>query len=120
MYGIPDAPRFPYKVGQKELLEIPISTLEILGRRFPCGGGGYFRLFPYHFSRFMINRVNSIEKQPCIFYFHPWELDVEQPRQQGLSTKTRVRHYLNITKMQHRLNKLLNDISWGRMDKIFL
>lgn len=120
LYGIPDAPRFPYKVGQNELLEIPISTVEWLGRRIPCGGGGYFRLFPYYFSRFMIKQVNHHERQPCVFYFHPWEIDTEQPRQQGLNVKTRIRHYLNITKMQHRLNKLLSDVNWGRMDKIFL
>lgn len=120
LYGIPDAPRFPYKVGQNELLEIPISTVELLGRRFPCGGGGYFRFYPYPFSRYMINRINKLEQEPCVFYFHPWEIDFEQPKQQGLDAKTRVRHYLNLKRMQHRLDKLLTDLSWGRMDKVFL
>jgi len=120
LYGIPDAPRFPYKAGQGELFEFPISTVEWLGRRIPCGGGGYFRLYPYLFSRFMIKHVNSKEGQPCVFYFHPWELDVGQPRQEGLNIKTRIRHYLNIGKMQNRLNRLLNDFSWERMDKILL
>ena len=84
------------------------------------GGGGFFRLFPYKISKAMINYVNKNEKQPCVFYFHPWELDVEQPVVSGLNIKTRFRHYLNLNKMENRLEKLLKDFRWNRMDAVYL
>jgi len=120
LYGIPDAPRFNYKVEEGRLSEIPISTLNALGRNWPCGGGGYFRFFPYQLSKYMINHVNENEEQACIFYFHPWELDPGQPRQSGISRKTQFRHYLNLDHMESRLKKLLGDFSWGRMDEVFV
>lgn len=119
LYGIPDAPRFPYKPVGGNLYEIPISTVQWMKYRIPCGGGGYFRLYPYFFSRFMMNYVNNREGMPCVFYFHPWELDPNQPKQQGLSIKTRTRHYLNINRMESRVKKLLRDFNWDRMDNIF-
>lgn len=121
LYGIPDASRFAFYPDQDSgLLEVPITTLAIFNRRVPCGGGGYFRLFPYAMSRWAMRRINEIEQEPCIFYFHPWEVDPEQPRQSGLSMKTRVRHYFNLDRMEQRLDRLLQDFSWGRMDAIFL
>ncbi|MFQ5686364.1 MAG: XrtA system polysaccharide deacetylase [Candidatus Scalindua sp.] len=119
LYGIPDAPRFPYKPVGRNLYEIPISTIQWMKHRIPCGGGGYFRLYPYLFSRFMISHVNNKESMPCIFYFHPWELDVNQPRQEGLNIKTRTRHYLNLNRMESRIKRLLCDFRWDRMDNIF-
>lgn len=119
LYGIPNAPRFPYKPDKTGLVEIPISTYKFLNYRVPCGGGGYFRLFPFLLSKYMINGVNSREKRPCVFYFHPWELDPEQPRVNGLDIKTRFRHYKNLDRMQSKLKTLLKTFSWGRMDYIF-
>ncbi len=119
-YGMPEAPRFAFHPDNSELLEVPITTVEIMGRKIPCGGGGWFRFFPYAFSRWAINRVNEAEGQSAIFYFHPWEIDFEQPRQEGLPFKTRFRHYLNLQQMEQRLNQLLQDFSWGRMDDVFL
>ena len=118
-YGMPDSPRFAHRVGGG-LLEIPVTTLRILNRNLPSSGGGYFRLFPYALSRWMLRRVNESDHESAIFYFHPWEIDVDQPRVAGISAKTRFRHYVNIGKMQSRLERLLNDFSWGRMDQIFL
>ena len=121
IYGWPEAQRFRFNPkNAPDLLEIPITTLEFKGKRFPCGGGGYFRLFPYSLSRYALNKVNRQDQQACIFYFHPWEIDPAQPRQQGLNAKTRFRHYLNLTRMEHRLDRLLHDFNWGRMDNIFL
>jgi polysaccharide deacetylase family protein (PEP-CTERM system associated) len=120
LYGIPDASRYPYKPGNGEFLEIPISTYQCLGKRFPCGGGGFFRLFPYKISKAMINSVNKNEKQPCVFYFHPWELDVDQPVVSGLNIKTRFRHYLNLNRMENRLEQLLKDFKWNRIDAVYL
>lgn len=117
-YGMPDSPRFAYRV-RPELLEIPVTTLRILSRNLPSSGGGYFRLLPYALSRWMLKRVNSGDQQSGIFYFHPWEIDVEQPRIEGISSKTRFRHYVNIDRMEGRLNQLLGDFSWGRMDDVF-
>jgi polysaccharide deacetylase family protein (PEP-CTERM system associated) len=118
-YGMPNAPRFPY-YPRDGFLEIPISTLRIGNKNFPSSGGGYFRLFPYMLSRWMIGRINSLEKRPAIFYFHPWELDVAQPRIAGVSHKARFRHYVNIATMEIKLKALLSDFKWNRMDRIFL
>ncbi|WP_114971837.1 XrtA system polysaccharide deacetylase [Rhodoferax ferrireducens] len=118
-YGMPDSPRFAYEV-RPGLMEIPITTLRVLNRNLPSSGGGYFRLLPYFLSRWMLNRVNGHDRESGIFYFHPWELDTGQPRIAGISRKTRFRHYVNIDRMQVRLNHLLGDFKWGRMDHIFL
>lgn len=115
-YGIPDSPRFMYRTGAQGLVEFPISTIKIYGRNFPCGGGGFFRLYPYALSKWAINTVNRIDKEACIFYFHPWELDPEQPSQENIPLKTRFRHYLNLDKTEKRLEKLLQDFQWVRMD----
>ena len=120
LYGMPTAPRFGFRPeGASRLLEIPVTTVELAGRRFPCGGGGYFRLFPYAFSKWSMRRVNRLDRRSCVFYFHPWEIDPRQPRQSGISLKTRFRHYLNLTRMESRLRRLLQDFRWGRMDRIF-
>ena len=117
-YGMPDAPRFPHRV-RGGLLEIPVTTARLFGRNLPAGGGGYFRLAPYHVSRWAIARVNRQEQRPAIFYFHPWELDPEQPRVKGVSVKTRFRHYLNLHRTRARLTRLLTDFEWDRVDRVF-
>ena len=118
-YGMPDSPRFAYEV-RPGLMEIPITTLRLFNRNLPSSGGGYFRLLPYALSRWMLSRVNGHENQSGVFYFHPWEIDPGQPRVEGISSKTRFRHYFNIDRMEARLNQLLGDFKWGRMDQIFL
>jgi polysaccharide deacetylase family protein (PEP-CTERM system associated) len=117
-YGMPDAPRFPYRV-RGGLLEIPVTTTRLFGRNLPAGGGGYFRLAPYNVSRWAIARVNRQEQRPAIFYFHPWEIDPEQPRMKGVSVKTRFRHYLNLHRTRARLTRLLTDFEWDRIDRVF-
>lgn len=119
LYGIPGAPRFRFDVGQTNLTEIPITTVAMFGRNWPCGGGGYFRLFPYGVSRWALRHVNDIERQPAVFYFHPWEIDPEQPRIAGVGVKTRFRHYLNLSKLEGRIARLLQDFRWDRLDKVF-
>lgn len=120
-YGMPDAPRFAfYPNGNDGLLELPVTTVRLLERNFPAGGGGYFRFWPYPVSRWFLQRVNNHDKQSGIFYFHPWELDPGQPRQNGVSMKTRFRHYLNLHRMEGRIKALTRDFSWDRMDRIFL
>ena len=118
-YGMPDSPRHMYQV-RPGLVEVPITTLRLFNRNFPSSGGGYFRLLPYALSRWMLNRVNTVDQQAGIFYFHPWEIDSAQPRVEGIGAKTRFRHYVNIDRMEGRLTQLLRDFRWGRMDQIFL
>lgn len=118
-YGVPDAPRFPYAVG-KGLVEIPITTVRRFGRNWPVGGGGYFRLLPYPVSAWGIRKVNQEDRKPAIFYFHPWEIDPGQPVVHEASAKARFRHYVNLAQTEARLQRLLQDFSWGRMDEVFL
>jgi len=121
LYGMPEAPRFAFRHRDGAgLLEIPVSTVQVGKHNYPCGGGGYFRLLPYAVSRWAINRVNQHDGQSAIFYFHPWEIDPQQPRQQGIGIKTQVRHYLNLSRMESRLSRLLKDFQWDRMDRVFL
>ena len=120
-YGMPNAPRFAFRpTDSKTLLELPATTIRLFNRNLPAAGGGYFRLLPYQMSRWSINRVNKVDKQACIFYCHPWEIDPEQPRPHGMTLKTRFRHYLNLGRTESRLRTLLKDFRWGRVDQIFL
>ncbi|GAB4127436.1 MAG: DUF3473 domain-containing protein [Rhodothalassiaceae bacterium] len=119
-YGIKDAPRRAYRpLPGSDFLEIPITTVELFGRRVHAGGGGYFRLFPFALYRRLIERVNSIDDMPAIFYFHPWEIDPDQPRVAGIDARARFRHYLNLRRMRPRLEALLAGFAWGRMDEVF-
>lgn len=121
LYGMPEAPRFAFKPGKPEgLLEIPISTIKMGDKTLPCGGGGYFRFYPYQLSKWMIHQVNKKDQEACIFYFHPWEIDPEQPRQKNINAKTRFRHYLNLERMEQRLTRLLDDFQWNTMESVFL
>lgn len=120
LYGMPDAPRFAFRTAGDRLLEIPVTTLNVAGRNVNFGGGGWFRLFPYPVTRWALRQVNNREKQPCIFYFHPWEIDPDQPRIENLGLKTRFRHYLNLGRTCSRLERLIEDFRWDRMDKVFL
>jgi polysaccharide deacetylase family protein (PEP-CTERM system associated) len=120
LYGMPEAPRAPFRPGAGAVVELPLSTVRLLGRNLPFSGGGYFRLLPYGVSRWGMRRINRRDGRPCIFYLHPWEIDADQPRQAGLPLKSRLRHYLNLRRTEPRLKALLGDFRWGRMDEIFL
>ncbi len=119
IYGMPSAPRFAFRMAELDgFVELPITTVAYLGRKLPCGGGGYFRLLPYGVSRRMLQRVNRIDGRPCTFYFHPWEIDPGQPRQNGLTWRTRLRHYTNLHSMEAKLGRLLRDFRWDRLDRV--
>lgn len=118
LYGIPDAPRWRHSV-REGLDEIPVTTLRFAGKNFPCAGGGYFRLLPYAVYRRLLRHFVVSEQQPAMFYTHPWELDPAQPRVDGLHFKSRFRHYLNLERTAPRMQKLLRDFRWGRMDEAF-
>jgi polysaccharide deacetylase family protein (PEP-CTERM system associated) len=118
-YGTPDAPRFAHE-SRPGLIEVPVATVRVLRRNLPAGGGGYFRLLPYGISRWSIARINARDGKPAMFYFHPWELDPEQPRVTAASKKSRYRHYVNLHRTMPRLARLLRDFRWSRADRVFL
>ena len=118
-YGWREAPRFAYNpVPGSDLVEIPVTTAMLGNRRLAAGGGGFFRVFPYGFSRWAIRQVNREENRPAVFYFHPWEIDPEQPRVPGAPLKSRLRHYTNLDKMAGKLGRLIGDFAWGRIDEL--
>src|SRR5262245_54706843 len=119
LYGMPEAPRFAFRLHPDAILELPVTTVEVAGHKLPAGGGGYFRLMPYGLYAWALRRVNKRDQQPGIFYFHPWEVDPDQPRINGASLRSRFRHYVNLDTMESRLRRLLSEFRWGRMDEVF-
>ncbi|MXO59528.1 DUF3473 domain-containing protein [Altererythrobacter salegens] len=116
-YGWAEAPRFAFRpLPWSDLIEIPVTTAMFAGRRLAAGGGGFFRVIPYAFSRWAIRQVNRHEGRPAVFYFHPWEIDPGQPRVAGAPLKSRLRHYTNLDRMSGKLRQLVGEFAWGRMD----
>lgn len=118
-YGWREAPRFAFRpMAGTEFVEIPVTTAEVAGRRMAAGGGGFFRLLPYAVSRWAIRQVNERDGRPAVFYFHPWEIDPEQPRPPVAPLKSRLRHYTNLDVMAAKLARLVREFRWGRMDEV--
>ncbi len=118
-YGWRESPRFAWRpLAGAALIELPVTTVALAGRRFAAGGGGFFRLLPYAFSSWAIGRVNEAEARPAVFYFHPWEVDPEQPRVPDAPVRSKLRHYTNLEAMEGKLLKLLRDHRWGRTDEV--
>jgi polysaccharide deacetylase family protein (PEP-CTERM system associated) len=117
LYGIPSAPRFCHVLQGPDcggLVEFPLSTLRVGSVNLPIAGGGYFRLFPYTFTRWGIRRLNKHEHQSAVVYLHPWEIDPCQPRI-PVGGRARLRHYLNLSRTAARLHRLLQDLRFGTM-----
>ncbi len=119
LYGMPDAPRFPYRPDNGAVWEIPLTTVRALGRNLPCAGGGYFRLVPYQAFRLGLRRFHHDHAAPGVFYIHPWDADPAQPRMRTPSLRSRFRHYVNLSRTAGRLDLLLQDFAWDRMDRAF-
>jgi polysaccharide deacetylase family protein (PEP-CTERM system associated) len=118
-YGWREAPRFAFRpVAGSDLIEIPVTTAEFAGRRLAAGGGGFFRVLPYAFSRWAIRQVNERDERPAVFYFHPWEIDPGQPRVDHAPLKSRLRHYSRLDAMASKLRRLVGEFEWGRMDAL--
>jgi len=117
LYGDPDAPRGPHRPDPSGVVELPMTTVRVGGRNLPCAGGGWFRLVPYALFRAGLRRVNA-EGRAALFYFHPWEIDPEQPRV-AAGRLARFRHYVGLAAMEGRVARLLRDFAWGRMDQVF-
>ncbi|MEM7664356.1 MAG: XrtA system polysaccharide deacetylase [Pseudomonadota bacterium] len=118
-YGWPEAPRFAFRpIPWADLIEMPVTTAMLGGRRVAAGGGGFFRVLPYAFSRWAIRQVNRREGRPAVFYFHPWEIDPDQPRVPGAPMRSKLRHYTGLEQMAGKLRDLVHEFRWGRMDMI--
>ena len=116
-YGWREAPRFAFKpLAWSDLVELPVATAEFAGRRLAAGGGGFFRVLPYAFSRWAIRQINHRDRRPAVFYFHPWEIDPDQPRVTGASLRSKFRHYTNLSVMADKLGQLVREFAWCRMD----
>ena len=135
-YGLADWPRLPFFVEKtqgggwqprvdsengdsQQIFEIPITTIEIKGKNFPIAGGGYFRLFPYAFTRWGLRRINRKDASPFVFYLHPWEFDPEQPRFSSAGLKSRFRHYINLQRTEPRFLQLIDDFRFGPLKVVF-
>ncbi|HEY0183725.1 MAG TPA: XrtA system polysaccharide deacetylase [Rhodopila sp.] len=119
LYGMPDGPRVPFRPADDGVLEIPMTTVRLFGRNWPCSGGGYFRLLPTALYRAGLTRVNRHDQQSAVFYFHPWEIDPGQPHIRNAGWKSRLRHYTNLSRMAEDIDDLLRDFAWDRMDRVF-
>ena len=118
-YGWPEAPRFAFRpVSGSAMLELPVTTARVAGRTVAAGGGGFFRMLPYAFSRWAIGQVNEMDRRPAIFYFHPWEIDPGQPRVANAPLRSKVRHYSRLGAMEGKLRRLIRRFEWGRVDQV--
>ncbi len=117
-YGWPEAPRFAFRPkGAGSLLELPVTTARFAGRTLAAGGGGFFRMLPYAFSRWAIRQVNA-QARPAILYFHPWEIDPGQPRVANAPLRSRLRHYTNLSVMADKLRRLIKDFEWTTVAQV--
>jgi polysaccharide deacetylase family protein (PEP-CTERM system associated) len=117
-YGMPNSPEAPYRIrlaSGASLLEFPLTTAKLGPLSIPAAGGGYFRQYPYFLSRWLFRRASLNQTRPQIFYLHPWEVDTKQPRVANAGWFSRFRHYTNIDKCLPRLERLIDDFSFGTM-----
>lgn len=118
LYGVPEWPRFQYQ-RDNGLIEIPIPTIRKKETNIGIGGGGYFRLYPYWLSKRRISEFMKTENAPYSFYFHPWEIDAQQPKFENAHWKSKARHYINLSKMEGKVEKLLDDFNWVTMREAY-
>jgi polysaccharide deacetylase family protein (PEP-CTERM system associated) len=113
-YGIPDAPRTAHTIQRPagSIVELPSSTVRIGKANYPVAGGGYFRLFPYAATRWGINRVNTVDREPVVLYIHPWEVDPQQPRLPA-SRATQLRHRVGLNTTVDKLRRVMTDFAFG-------
>tara|TARA_R110000850_G_scaffold4827_19_gene21168 strand:- start:487 stop:1383 length:897 start_codon:yes stop_codon:yes gene_type:complete len=118
-YGWAGSPRFAWKpVPQSGIIELPVTTVKLGNRIFAAGGGGFFRLLPYAAYERSIRKMQRDDGHGAIFYFHPWEIDPEQPRVKDAPIRSKVRHYTNLNRMRAKLLRAAQDFKWGRVDEL--
>lgn len=118
-YGIPSAPRQAHRITRNggSLLELP-ATAGRVGSLAVAVGGGYFRILPYACTRWAIQQLND-DRQPAVFYIHPWEFDPEQPRLPA-SALSQMRHYTNLGRTEERFHRLLQEFDFDSIAALFL
>lgn len=118
LYGVPEWPRFIHQ-RPEGITEIPVPTLDKGDTNKGIGGGGFFRLYPYWLSKRRIDTYLKENNQPYNFYFHPWEIDANQPRVANAPFKSKLRHYVNLHAMEKKLVMLMKDYNWGTMQDVY-
>ena len=120
IYGMPDAPRFTHwhtTANGSAVFEFPASTIRRFGNNWGVGGGGWMRFTPYPFTRWALRQINEKEQMPAMVYFHPWELDPNQPRIPA-PLRSRVRHYTNLATVEGKLHRLLTDFRFSTLTDV--
>ena len=119
LYGVPSWPRFKYQ-RVEGITELPIPTIRKKNTNVGIGGGGFFRLYPYWLSKKRILSFMESETAPYSFYFHPWEIDPEQPYIKNANWRSKFRHYINLSRMESKIEMLLKDFNWGSMYDVYI
>ncbi len=121
-YGIPNAPRHPYRVSTSagSLVEFPPAVLRMCRVNIPISGGGYFRLYPLRWTSFCLRWFNRSTRKPFMFYVHPWEIDPDQPRIHAASRRSKFRHYVNLASTDRKLDALLTRFRFGTLSDAVL
>lgn len=120
LYGDSKTPRFIHERAidnGAKLIEMPPTVMEYWGRRIPFSGGFYLRLLPLPLVKYFIRKLNK-DNHPVIVYFHPWEIDKDQPRM-PLSRKNYFIQYVNIQTMERKLIKLMDEFRFISMRHYF-
>jgi len=118
IYGWPDGPQQPGVIrtpAGASIIEFPVMLARWVGTRVPVAGGGYFRILPYSLITAGLRNINQAQRQPFFFYLHPWELDPQQPRVEGASLKSRLRHYTGLQDCEAKLRRLLGEFRFAPM-----
>jgi polysaccharide deacetylase family protein (PEP-CTERM system associated) len=116
-YGWAEAPRRAYRpLADSNLIELPITIAKVAGKEVTTGGG-FFRLLPGAITSGAVSEANRGER-PAVFYFHPWEIDPDQPRVANAPVKSKLRHYARLGAMAGKLRTLMAGHQWGRTDAV--
>jgi polysaccharide deacetylase family protein (PEP-CTERM system associated) len=120
LYGFPEAKRFPGWIvspGGADVFEFPPSTIRWANQNFGVAGGGYLRLMPYGVTHWAIRHLNEVQHQPAMVYLHPWEIDLGQPQIRA-ARRSILRHYTNISTMQEKIERLLQNFQFGTFSEV--
>ena len=117
-YGLVDSPSSPFQPLAKRFVEIPVTTTQVSSKRLPAGGGGYFRLMPYRCFSWLHRRATAQPQRRANFYFHPWEIDPDQPHA-STNLRSRFRHYVNLSGMKAKVERLTTEFAWGTMRDVY-
>lgn len=108
----------PHEI-RRGLCELPVASMSLMGVRLPLSGGFYFRLYPYSFTRWGIEKLNH-RGEPAVLYFHPWEFDPLQEKFNEIPLFLKFRHYLNLEKNLAKLKSLLTSFHWAPLEEVVL